>query len=106
MIDDFEVFTAPGKPPRTELAATLQTKGPISLNQATYEALGSPQAVELLYSRSKNVIGVRPTEANSPYAITVRAQKGGGTTWLIAAQAFRGKYGLAYPTARRFSPRQ
>src|SRR4051812_18291260 len=104
-MDDFEVFRAPGKPSRIEPTVTLQTKGPISLNQAAYELLGSPEAVELLYSRSQHVIGMRPAEAGSPYAIPVRPQSRGGKTWMVAGQAFRSRYGLAEKGARRFVPR-
>lgn len=43
------------------LYVTMNNKGTIVLNRATYERLGSPTAFHLLYHSANNTIGLKPT---------------------------------------------
>ena len=55
---DFEVFTRRMVPLVKQPTATLQKRGTMSLNKAAHVALGSPDAVELLYDRAEQIIGM------------------------------------------------
>jgi hypothetical protein len=84
---------------------TLQKRGPISLNQAAFEQLGRPEAVELLYARTERVIGLKPTSPKQPYAFPVRPQGSRGRTgnYTVAGQAFTKNYGIDTSIARRYA---
>ncbi len=101
MIEDFEVFTGTARPAPGQPTVTIQRKGVLSMTAATYELLGSPPTVELLYSKSRNTIGIRPADPSLPHAIRVRKQSV-SNTYLIAGQAFTATYGLRHPEARRY----
>jgi hypothetical protein len=101
MIDDFEVFNRRAKPVVAQPTCTLQRKGLISLNQSAYDLLQAPAAVELLFSRSRNVIGIRAIEPTKQHAIPVRKQSK-SSTWLIAGQSFASHFGISQDRARRF----
>jgi hypothetical protein len=45
------------------LHVTLNRKGQIVMNKTTFERLGAPEAVNLLYDRPNNRIGLQPTRA-------------------------------------------
>lgn len=96
----FEVFDRRAAPLVSAPFVTLQKKGPLSLNQAAYEAIGKPAAVELLYDRSNRLIGLRPTEPTNPRAYPVRAQA--ARNYLIAGQAFTKYYDIDTSVARRY----
>ena len=54
---------------------TIQRGGRVmTINRVAYERLGSPEAVELLYSKKNRVIGVRQVSRTEPYAFPLRAQ--------------------------------
>jgi hypothetical protein len=40
---------------------TMNSKGVIAMNRATYERLGSPGAFNVLYDKANNAIGLKPT---------------------------------------------
>ncbi len=84
---------------------TLQRRGPISLNQAAFEELGKPEAVELLYAREERVIGLKPTSLKQPYAFPVRPQgsRGRAGNYTVAGQAFTKNYGIDTSVARRYA---
>lgn len=69
MLDQWEVFTAgPTKPKEDRLYLSLNQKGQILINRNAIEALGSPEAVELLFSKPTTKIGIRrvsPKESNA-----------------------------------------
>ena len=60
MLDQWEVFTAgPTKPKEDRLYLSLNHKGQILINRRALEAIGSPEAVELLFSKPTSKIGIR-----------------------------------------------
>jgi hypothetical protein len=105
MMLEFEVFKDRGTRRRTERPiVTLQTKGVIALNPAAYEALGSPEAVELLYAPRARTIGIRAADPSLPHAYKPRQQKRAQVR-SVAAQAFLKHYGIEVAVTRRYPAR-
>lgn len=99
---NFEVFTRRSSPIRKEPLVTIQRKGMFSLNLAAYEALGSPEAVELLYDPDERIVGLRSVNPEAAHAYPVRTM-GNGNTRLIAGTAFTHFHGIDTGVARRYS---
>lgn len=97
---EFETFTKRHTRTTTLALATLQKRGTLGLNRVAYESLGSPEAVELLFDKKNEVIGLRPVEITQPHAYPIRKQIN-SDSFLVALQAFSGHYGLKYGDARR-----
>jgi hypothetical protein len=97
----FETFKRQRAQPSTEPTVTIQRKGVISLNVASFEALGEPEAVELLFDPDERRIGMRKIDPSVPHAYTVRSL--GHTTWLVSGTAFTNYYAIETPVARRWS---
>ena len=82
----FETFTRQrraGQP-----FVTIQKKGVISLNRAAFDALGSPEFVELLFDRDAQLVALRRVESSVEHAYQVRAPVTNHATWLISGGAF------------------
>jgi len=89
----FEVFTRRATPVSLEPMMTIQRRGSLSLNRAAVEALGEPEAVELLYDRKERVMGIRPVDPKAQHAYKIRKQPS-SVSFLIAGQAFTQYYGI------------
>ncbi len=103
----FEVFDKKAVPTTTQPWVTIQKKGLLSLNRAAMEALGTPEAVELLYDREEQIVGIRPTSKDNPRSFPARRQgkrETANPNYLIAGQAFCNYYGIETGFARRFNP--
>jgi len=100
----FETFKRQRMPVLTDPAITIQKRGNLSLNSAAYEALGSPEAVELLYDRERRLIALRKAAPGTEYAYVVRPLNGNRrtTSWLVAGMAFAMYYGIPVEIARRW----
>lgn len=64
----------------TSMYVSLNSLGDIVLNRVAYEQLGEPTAVELLYDRERETIGVKPlnTEtAENAFPVRPRGNRGG-----------------------------
>ncbi len=85
---------------------TIQKGGRVmTINRVAYEMLGSPEAVELLYSKKDRVIGVRQVSKTEPYAFPLRTQGRKGqdpSNYLVALQAFTKHYNIDTSVARRY----
>lgn len=58
---EWETFEGGPTPPQSErLHVTLSTRCILLMNRNTFEALGGPAAVKLMFDRSGRTIGVRP----------------------------------------------
>lgn len=99
---NFEVFTRRSSPIRKEPLVTIQRKGMFSMNQAAFEALGSPEAVELLYDPEEKIIGLRPIDPEAAHAYPVRTM-GNGSSRLVAGTAFATFHGIDTSVARRYN---
>lgn len=104
-VDDFEVFDRSSAPKPTHPFVTVQRRGLLSLNQAACDLLGAPTAVQLLYSRARNVIGIRAGDPGDPRSYPVRVQGERGRTYLVAGAAFTQHYGIPTTEARRYQAR-
>ena len=94
MARQFEVFTGRFKPVSSKvMRVTLNKRGAFSLNHATYDALGQPSYVEMLYDRADRVIGLRPVPEATKHAYPVRKQ-GNAKSYLVGATAFCRNYEL------------
>jgi hypothetical protein len=87
----FETFTRQRRADQQPYV-TLQKKGSISLNRAAFEALDSPEAVELLYDRDAHLMALRHVDSSVEHSLKVRAPAGNHGTWLVAGGAFASYY--------------
>jgi hypothetical protein len=71
---------------------TIQKKGVISLNKAAFEALESPESVELLYDPEARLVALRKVDSAVEHAYQVRAPVENHATWLVSGAAFVGYY--------------
>ncbi|MBX6765165.1 MAG: hypothetical protein K6T51_10995 [Rubrobacteraceae bacterium] len=81
---------------------TIQRSGNFSLNKAAYDLLGSPEAVELLFDRERQLVGFRKTDPDNPRAFGLRAQGKNAVSFMIAGRAFTRHYGIDTTAARRY----
>ncbi len=107
MTFEFEVFDKKSAPSTKEPWVTIQRKGLLSLNRAAAEALGTPEAVELLFDRNAQIVGFRPAELDSPRAFPMRKQgrnPGRNANYLVGGSAFCKYYNIDTSIARRYKP--
>jgi hypothetical protein len=100
-MDDFEVFEKYHSRSVKELFVTIQRRGNISLNRAAFRAMGSPEFAELLFNRSKRLIGIRPTKSRSGRTVPIRKQ-GQSESYLIGGLTFTKEFDIDSSVARRF----
>jgi hypothetical protein len=90
-------------PQRREPAVTLQKRGTISMNRAAFTAIGSPDAVELLFDRDERIVGVRQVDGHSLNAHFVRPSTSAATgPYIISAMAFFNVYDIELDESRRW----
>jgi hypothetical protein len=103
---DFERFDKRHAPIGGSPFVTIQRGGRVmTINRVAYEMLGSPEAVELLYSKKNRVIGLREVSKKEPFAFPLRPQGRKGvqpSNYLVAVQAFTKHYGLDTSVAMRY----
>lgn len=87
----FETFTRQRRTGRQPFV-TIQKKGVISLNGAAFEALDSPDSVELLYDAEASLVGLRKVDSSLPHSYQVRAPVENHATYLISGAAFMSYY--------------
>lgn len=93
-------LTPPGDP-----FLTLQKGGPFSMNRAAFEALGSPEAVELLFDREAQAIGMKPAPLKELYSYPVHRTGRPGrrpTNFVVAGHAFVRYYNIDNTISRRY----
>ncbi len=99
---NWEVFDRKAKPLVSQPLVTLQASGTFSMNEASYDALGQPDQVELLYDREERVIGFRAATDKSPHSYPIKPQQN-GRTFQTGGRAFCKHYGIETGKARRFA---
>jgi hypothetical protein len=80
---------------------TLQARGLISFNHATFAALGQPDAVALLYDPTDSIVAMRKVPKSHDNAYIVRKQQQ-AQSFVVGAQGFVGHYKISTQRARRF----
>lgn len=101
---EFETFTRRMIPLVKKPFVTIQKRGTMSFNKAAHVALGSPEAVELLYDKANDVIGIRAIDPSVDHAYPMRPQanKEEGP-YIVSGSAFTKYYGIKTEEARRYS---
>lgn len=77
---------------------TDAAKAVFSFNNAAHEALGNPEALELLYDLEVKAVGFRGAASKSDDSYKVRRV---GNQFQVSAQAFLDHYGIADEVADR-----
>lgn len=98
----FETFQKNRMPSKGQPAVTIQKRGALSLNNAAFEALGSPSFVELLYDREERLIGLRESDEATSHAYAVRGTGINQATRVVSGKAFLAYYDIPRETARRW----
>ncbi len=100
---DFETFSRRLLSLQAQPHVTIQRRGSMSLNQSALQALGGPEAVELLYDRAAAIVGLRAVDPHSDSAYQVRrASRSPTGPWVISAMAFTKFYGIDVSATRRW----
>ena len=98
----FEVFRKrSNQPGGVNPQVTLQRGGTFSLNQKSFDALGQPEAVVLLYDTQQRIIGFRKVEPGDFNAFPVHRQ-GKGQSYLVNGLSFCQFYEIPLGQARRY----
>lgn len=100
----FETFMRQRAPVTGEPSVTIQKRGTLSLNVPAYSALGSPEAVELLFDRDQRLMALRAVDPSAESAYPIRPL-GRGSTWLVSGKAFTKYYGIETGSAHRWTGR-
>ena len=100
---NFETFNRGLLTLKSEPHVTIQRRGAMSMNRSAFIAIGSPDAVELLYDREARVIGLRPVRATADHAYQVRrSTRADSGPWVISAMAFMHYYDIDIAKTRRW----
>ena len=70
----FEAY-AGVRPKKDGLFVTVETKGRITVSTEASRVFGTPEAVEMLYDRHKNVMAIRPVSLKTRYALKTSPRK-------------------------------
>lgn len=100
----FEVFTKRTAAASGQAYVSIQKKGIFAFNHAAYALLGEPEAVEFLFDRKRQVVGVRRIDPMKDHAYPVR-RNSRGTSHLVTGTLFAKHYGIASDEARRWPAR-
>ncbi len=100
---NFETFTKRMTPLVKQPYVTIQKRGTISLNASAHAALGSPEAIELLYDSGEQIVGFRGVPKTAEHAYPLRAQAGKSVgPYIVSGTAFVRYYGIETTVSRRF----
>ncbi len=102
----FEVFDKRMAPLGKTPSVTIQKKGIFSLNRAAAALMDNPQAVELLFDKEEQIIGLRPIDEASPHAYPLRPQSAHKETGplLLGGTLFVQHYNIDTAISRRWVP--
>lgn len=98
----FEVFNKRGAPVSKEPTVSVLRGGPIALNKAAVEAMGEPPAVELLFDREQQRIGIRGVSDQARHAYPLRNTASNTSQYLISGVAFTKFYDINTDVSRRY----
>lgn len=81
-------------------AIVLQASGGIGLNDKAYEAIGTPEYVQLYYDEDARRIGVKATVKTDSYGYPVR--ESGDRSFIVSARSFYSYYGINPEATARY----
>jgi hypothetical protein len=105
----FEVFEGQRVRMTDDPTVTIQKRGNISINLPAFEALGTPENVELLYDRERRLMAIRKAAdaaARSAYVLRPlkqRGRKAPPSSYLASGKAFAVFYGIPTDVAKRWT---
>ncbi|WP_369197603.1 hypothetical protein [Streptomyces djakartensis] len=100
---NFETFTKRMAPLVKQPFVTIQKRGTLSLNAAAHALLGKPDAVELLYDRDEQIVGLRAVPKGSEHAYPLRSQGGKSVgPYIVSGTAFAKYYKIDTEVSRRW----
>jgi hypothetical protein len=100
-IKGLEVFHGKGSTKPDSPKVTIQAKGVMSFNRASFEALSSPEAVEFLYNAEDRIIGLRRVDPTAGHAYQVR-NAGSEQTFNVSATSFLKFHEIPYLRSVRY----
>ena len=98
---NFQTFTRRATPVVATPMVTIQKRATMSLNRSAYEALGQPQAVELLFDPDEQIIGFRGVDPSVRHAYPIRKQPT-SYSYLVAGKAFAEHFRIPVGETRRY----
>ncbi|MGI8680020.1 MAG: hypothetical protein ACR2LX_15330 [Jatrophihabitans sp.] len=100
---NFESFSRRMLSLKADPHITIHKRGTISLNRSAFSALGSPDAVELLFDREQSIVGLRAVhpKADNSYHVRSTSRSSGGP-WVISAMAFTKFYEIDVSVSLRW----
>ena len=93
MENEWEEFTQKSVGKADAIRVSLNARGNIALNLKAIEALGSPEAVVLLFDRSNQMIGLKPSSREVSHAYEIKRQ-GTSQSFFVRARSFCTFYGI------------
>jgi hypothetical protein len=90
----FETFTKRMVPLAAQPYVTIQKRGVMSFNAAAHALLGQPEAIELLFDRDEQLVGVRKVAPTVEHAYPIRRAAANDTTYMVSGTAFTKYYGI------------
>ncbi|MGI8868349.1 MAG: hypothetical protein ACR2F6_05730 [Mycobacteriales bacterium] len=101
---NFESFNRWMLPLKADPHVPIQKRGTISLNRSAFAAIGSPDAVELLYDRERGIVGLRPIDVKADNAYHVRRTSASASgPWVISAMGFTRFYDIDTSVSLRWA---
>jgi len=70
------------------MRVTLGPRGDIYMNKAGWESLGKPEAVELMFDKNRDVVGLKKVPTWQENSFPVQAKKGSGGKIIHASPFF------------------
>jgi hypothetical protein len=81
----------PGRPHgrfrRDGVRVTMDPRGVIYMNEKAWDVLGRPEAVEMMFDKTRRTIGLAPSDPDVPEAFPVKPKKGTRGR-IVSASAF------------------
>ena len=85
------------------MRVSIQTRGRLSLNQLSFENLGRPESVVLLFDLETRAVGIKSSSSGVDHAFPVRHQRD-SKSYLIRSLAFFEHYKIDISVAKAFVP--
>lgn len=98
---NWDAFTIVGGRGVYEKRISLSSRGVLTLNQPSFDALGEPERIELFYDHEEQLIGIKPSTPEVRHSIKIRKQ-GANKSYLVNARPFCYHFKIKVPKTIRF----
>ncbi len=95
------IYSEPPTRVTNGLYLSINKIGELTLGRGSYEALGQPEAVYLMYDPDNDLIGLRKTERLMPNAFALRAKNDSGN-YVVRAKPLCVKHDLRFDGTVQF----